>query len=647
LWYDVEVFRLKSHSLIHKEKMALISLQDITLAFGGPLLFDQMSLQVEQGERVALLGRNGVGKTTLMKVIAGNLKVDSGEVVYQRGIRVTHLPQEVPTDITGNLFDLVLSGLGGREKLLSDYHHVNHRLQTEYSDQLMNELGRLQAEMDHTNAWETNSQVEDVIAHMKLDPESNFENLSGGQKRRALLAKALVLKPEVLLLDEPTNHLDLETINWLEEFLKTYPGTIFFVTHDRMFMQHLATKIVELDRGKLFSWSCDYPTFLERKQAALDAEATERALFDKKLAQEEVWIRQGIKARRTRNQGRVVALERLRAQKKAQRHAIGKVRMKAQEADRSGQLVTKAENISQSYGGKYLIRNFTTEIMRGDKIGVIGPNGSGKTTLLRILLGKLEPEKGSVRLGTNLQIAYYDQLREQLDENKTVAENIADSKDTVVINGRSRHIMGYLQDFLFSPDRARTPVKVLSGGERNRLFLARLFTKPSNLLVMDEPTNDLDVETLELLEELLVDYAGTLLLVSHDRAFLNNVVTSTLVLEGDGRIEEYPGGYDDWLKLRRTVPNQAEILQPEVKKDPEPKPKLSSKEERELAKLPLEIEKLEAEQEKLFAQMAESGFYQKASKEIAEVKAKSEAVVEKLSKLYSRWEQLEGTKKKV
>ncbi len=631
--------------------MALISLQDITLAFGGPVLFDRLVLQLEAGERVALLGRNGVGKTTLMKVMAGELKPDSGLVVYQKGIRVTHLPQEVPADITGNLYDLVLSGLGTRAKLLSDYHHVNHRLQTEYSEQLMNELGRLQAEMDHSNAWETSQQVEDVIAHMKLDPESCFENLSGGQKKRALLAKALVLKPDILMLDEPTNHLDIESIDWLEEFLKTYEGTVIFVTHDRVFMQRLATKIIELDRGRLYSWACDYQTFLERKQMALDAEASERAQFEKKLAQEEIWIRQGIKARRTRNEGRVVALERMREQKKAQRQAMGTVRMKAHEADRSGQLVAKAENLTHAFGEKLLIRNFSTEIMRGDKIGLIGPNGSGKTTLLRILLGQLEPQQGSVRLGTNLQIAYYDQLREQLDESKTVVENVCGSGETVTINGRSRHVMGYLQEFLFSPERARTPVRVMSGGERNRLFLARLFTKPANLLVMDEPTNDLDVETLELLEELLIDYPATVLLVSHDRAFLNNVVTSTIVLEGNGVVNEYPGGYEDWVKLsrlRKNAPVKATPL-PAATKAAVPEKKaaaksLSASEKRELEKLPEKIQKLESEQEKLCAVLADPALYQKDRGKIAKAREQSELLARELRELYARWEHLESRK---
>jgi len=630
--------------------MALISLQDITLAYGGPPLFDHMDLQVEQGERVALLGRNGVGKTTLMKVMAGHLQPDSGQVVYQKGIRVTHLPQEVPSGIAGTVFDLVLSRLGDRVKLLSDYHHVNHRLQTEYSEQLMRQLGDLQAEMDHTQGWETNREVEEAISRVKLDPESLVEALSGGQKKRALLARALVLKPEILLLDEPTNHLDIEAIDWLEGFLKEYPGTIFFVTHDRTFMTHLATRIVELDRGRLFSWACDYATFLERKQMALDAEAAERERFEKKLEKEEIWIRQGIKARRTRNQGRVVALERLRAKKRAERRGIGSVRMKAQATEQSGHLIAKVHHIYHGFSGKNLIRDFSIKIMRGDKIGVIGPNGCGKTTLLRLLLGQIEPEKGSVHVGTGLQIAYYDQLREQLDLEKTVAQNVSESGDTVIVNGKPKNIIGYLQDFLFSPDRARTPVKVLSGGERNRLFLARLFAKPSNMLVMDEPTNDLDVETLELLEELLVEYQGTVLLVSHDRSFLNNVVTSTLAMEGGGAVREYPGGYDDWLSQRITKPEGGGEKTAASKASQTPGKNQSASgfsalEQRELKDLLKKIEKVEAAKEALYNLMAEPGFYQKDPKEISRVKLQAEAYSAELAQMYDRWEALEKLKK--
>jgi len=629
--------------------MALISLQDVSLAFDGPLLFDEMTLQLEKGERVALLGRNGVGKTTLMKVMSGEIKVDKGSVIYQKGMKITHLSQEVPSNITGSVFDIVLSGLGGRVKLLSDYHHVSHRLQTEYSEQLMKQLGDLQSEMDHSNGWETARQVEEVIAEMKLDSESNFEELSGGQKRRTLLGKALVMKPEILLLDEPTNHLDIEAIDWLETFLKAYPGTVIFVTHDRMFMQHLATKIVELDRGKLYSWSCDYQTFLERKELAIHAEASERERFEKKLAEEEIWVRQGIKARRTRNEGRVKALERMREAKRAQRQTIGKVRMKVQETDLSGERVIKVDHLNHHYGDLCLIRNFSTKIVRGDKIGVIGPNGSGKTTLLRLLLGKIPPQKGTVHLGTNLEISYYDQLRELLDEDKTVAQNVCETGDILTINGKSKHVLGYLQDFLFSPSRARTPVRVLSGGERNRLFLARLFTKPSNLLVMDEPTNDLDVETLELLEELLVVYSGTLLLVSHDRAFLNNVVTSTMVLEGNGVIGEYPGGYDDWLSQRKIAHplEQMEDVEKikELKKERVRKPgSLSFKEKRELEGLPEKIEKLEADQAERINIMGDREFYKKDPKEIADIKLKLQETAENLLEAYKRWEFLDKLK---
>ena len=625
--------------------MALISIQDIKLAFGGPLLFDGLSLQIEAGERIALLGRNGVGKTTLMKTIAGNVSIDEGQIIYQKGIQVTHLPQEVPLDITGPVFDVVLSGLGARAKLLHDYHEVSHRLETDHSPALLNQLDKLQAEITHADAWDLNNEVELVIAQMKLDPDSLFEKLSGGQKRRALLARALVLKPDVLLLDEPTNHLDIDSINWLEMFLKDFPGTLFFVTHDRMFMTHLATRIVELDRGKTFNWSCDYQTFLARKEQALEVEAAQRAEFDKKLAEEEIWIRKGVKARRTRNEGRVKALFRLREEKRQQRQVLGKARMIAQESESSGHLVVKAANLGFSYHEKPIVKNFSTQIMRGDKIGVLGPNGSGKTTLLRLLLGQLQPQLGKVRLGTNLEIAYYDQLREQLDEERTVIENVATGGDTVMINGKPRHIIGYLQDFLFTPDRARTPVKVLSGGERNRLFLARLFTKPSNLLIMDEPTNDLDIETQELLEELLMDYSGTLLLVSHDRSFLNNVVTSTMVIEAEGQVNEYAGGYDDWLNYSQQQGSATVIKTVEPKPIKEVKLKtnkqLSYKEQRELEALPAKIEKLEEEQAKLVALLSDISFYQQDPREAARIQVRSEAVAEELLEVYARWEKLE------
>lgn len=629
--------------------MALISLQEISLKFSGPLIFDCLNLQLEPGERVAMLGRNGAGKTTLMKVMAGQLSIDDGNVICQKGIEITHLPQEVPTNMEGSVYDIVLSGLGERAKLLSKYHTLTHRLHTEQTPELLKQLDALQSELDRTGCWDVNNQVENVIAQMKLDAESNFLNLSGGQKRRVLLAQALVLKPEVLLLDEPTNHLDIDSINWLEGFLSNYPGTVFFVTHDRMFMQHLATRIIELDRGKIYSWSCNYKTFLERKQAALDIEEAEWNRFDKKLDKEELWIRQGIKARRCRNEGRVRALMQLREKKKAQRKQEEQVRMQPQKSILSGHRVIKVAHLGFSYGSKCLMRDFSTNIMRGDKIGLIGPNGSGKTTLLRLLLGKLAPCKGKITLGTNLEIAYYDQLREQLDEEKTVAENVNGTSETLIINGKPKHILGYLEDFLFPPERSLTPVKVLSGGERNRLLLARLFSKPSNVLVMDEPTNDLDIETMELLEELLLKYPGTLLLVSHDRTFLNNVVTSTIVLEGDGIINEYPGGYDDWLSQRPSapLPESSRTKAVKVRRERE-KPvvarKLTFKEQKELDSLPLKIEKLEEEQKTLFNLFADLAFYQQDPEKINQVKARSEGLSLELEEANNRWIYLEELK---
>lgn len=630
--------------------MALISLQEITLAFGGPVVFDELSLQLEEGERVALLGRNGAGKTTLMRLIAGEFGPDTGQVIRRPSLEITHLPQEIPFGLDGTVFDIVATGLGKAGELLKEFHHITQQMNTESTSAILRQLDRVQSELSHTDGWDINSRIESAIEHMKLDPDADFNRLSGGQKRRALLAKALVIQPDVLLLDEPTNHLDIESIDWLEGFLRKFSGTLLFVTHDRTFMKNLATRIVELDRGRVFSWSCDYATFLERKQMALENERVQAEHFRKKLGEEEIWIRKGVKARRTRNEGRVKALERLREEKKLERKEIGMVNMRAHEAGRSGHLVIKVANLGFWYGEQCLFKNFTANIMRGDKIGIIGPNGSGKTTLLRALLGKIEPTQGKARLGTDLKIAYYDQLREELDEEKSVIENMCDNGDTIVVNGKPRHIIGYMQDFLFSPERARTPVKVLSGGERNRIFLARLFAKPSNILVMDEPTNDLDVETLELLEELLLEYSGTLLLVSHDRAFLNNVVTSTLVIEGENQVNEYPGGYDDWLSQRPDAAgkpveklNKSETPGKKPEKADPVKRKLDSPEEKELKALLGLIERLEARQEELYTLMIEPDFIKKPPGEIMAAREELERVEDELLQGFERWSCLEDS----
>lgn len=625
--------------------MALVNMRNVSAGFGGPLLLDGVNLQIERGERVCLLGRNGAGKSTLLKLINGDIASDGGEITRQQGVSIAYLPQEVPQGLSGKVINIVSSGLGSRGELLTKYHQVGSRLaKGDYS--LLGELDRIGQALDADGGWQIHRQVESVISRMQLDPDAEFENLSAGLKRRVLFAKGSVREPDILLLDEPTNHLDIEAINWLEEFLLDFGGTILFVTHDRMFLRKLATRIIELDRGKLTDWSCDYDTFLKRKQATLEEEAKQWALFDKRLAQEEVWIRKGIRARRTRNEGRVRALKEMREARRRRRELIGTARMQAQEAERSGRLVIEAEDVSFRYGDRIIIRDFSTAIMRGDKVGIIGPSGSGKTTLLNILLGRLSPQKGRVRHGTNLEIVYFDQLREQLDEEKSVLDNVGQGSHTVTINGKPKHIIGYLRDFLFPPERARTPVSVLSGGERNRLLLARLFTKPSNVMVMDEPTNDLDAETLELLEELLLDYTGTVLLVSHDRAFLNNVVTNTLVFEGEEQIHEYVGGYDDWLRQRKvdTSPARKEKAPPKPEKPQtrsERTRKLSYKEQRELEDLPERIEVLEAEQQRLYKFMSDPMFYQRGSSNIAEAQSRLESLRRELSEAYKRWEILE------
>jgi len=624
--------------------VALLSLKQLTVSFGGPNLLDKVDFQLDRGERVCLVGRNGAGKSTLMKVIAGEVKQDSGEVVGQ-GLNIARLEQEVPEGTGGTVFDVVAQGLGDIAPLLIQYHHVIHQLETDSSDKVLAALEKAQHELEAVDGWSVEQKVEAVISRLSLDADMEFSALSGGMKRRVLLAQALVKEPDVLLLDEPTNHLDIASITWLEEFLKSYEGTLLFITHDRMFLQSLATRIIQIDRGNLVSFPGDYANFLVRREALLDEEAQQNALFDKKLAQEEVWIRQGIKARRTRNEGRVRALEQLRRERGARREVQGKAKMQLQDADRSGKLVVEAEGVGQSYDGRVLFKDFNTVIQRGDKIGLIGPNGCGKTTLLSILLGRNKPEFGSVKLGTKIEIAYFDQLRSEIDEEVSVVDNVGQGKDYVTINGADKHVMGYLQDFLFTPERARTPIKSLSGGERNRLLLAKLFTQPANLLVMDEPTNDLDAETLDLLEDLLMNYKGTLLLVSHDRSFLNNVATSTIVFDDDGEVREYVGGYDDWLHQRSQDKRAATPAKEKVKtvvKKVNKKSALTYQEQLDLDLLPKEIEQFELKQAELHKKISAPEFYQQAADKQAKIQDELAQLTTELETSYERWDALEA-----
>ena len=628
--------------------MALLGLQDVSAGFGGPPLLEHMDFQIERGERICLLGRNGVGKSTLMKLICGELEPESGIISRAPSLTVTSLSQVVPTGLKGTVFDVVSEGLGPRGKLLAEYHLLSHRIATEpHSESLLRLLDKLQHRLDMESGWQLNHRVEMIIEKIKLDADAQVETLSSGMKRRVLLAQAIVREPDILLLDEPTNHLDIEAITWLEEFLSQYSGTLMFVSHDRAFVKKLATRIIELDRGRLTGYDCSYKTYLVRKEAALKVESVENALFDKKLAQEEVWIRKGIKARRTRNEGRARALKKMREGRSHRKELTGTVRMQLQDARLSGRLVIEAKDIAFAYTpDQPIVQSFSTLIMRGDKIGVIGPNGSGKTTLLRVLLKELAAQQGTIRHGVNLEVAYFDQSHAQLDGAKSVYESIADGSETLTINGAPRHIIGYLQDFLFTPDRSRNSVANLSGGERNRLLLARLFAQPSNVLVLDEPTNDLDMETLDLLEEFLLNYPGTVLLVSHDRAFLNNVVTSTLVLEGDGAVKEYDGGYDDWVRQSKKtfqLPEQPEKIVSEkiVTKPTSERPrKLSFKEKKELQALPQLIETLETEQRQLHEAMADPDFYKQGA-DVAAAAARLEELKEQLENAYARWETLE------
>ena len=631
--------------------MALLGLKDVSIAFGGPRLLDGAQCAIERGERICLLGRNGAGKSTVLKLLDGTIRPDAGEVVRQGGISVTRLSQEIPDDLTGSIFDVVAGGVGPAGALLAQYHQASLRVAASPDDASLRALDRLHQALDAANAWQVHTRIETALEQLGLEADAPFTAASGGRKRQTLLARALVREPDILLLDEPTNHLDIEAVEWMEQFLIARGITLVFVTHDRAFLRRVATRIWELDRGTLADWGVDYDTYLVRKEAALEVEAAEFAEFDKKLAREEVWIRTGIQARRTRNEGRVRALEALRVERAARRDRVGTVRLPQQEAERSGRLVVEARGLCFARSERPIVRDAELTIMRGDRVGIIGPNGSGKTTLVRLLLGELAPDAGTVRLGTNLEIAYFDQLREQLDPERSVFDSVADGAPMVRVGGSERHVNGYLQDFLFSPDRVRTPVKALSGGERNRLLLARLFTRSFNLLVMDEPTNDLDLETLDLLEDRLLEYGGTLLVVSHDRAFLDAVVTSTIVLEGRGRVAEYAGGYSDWVRQRPArasvtdgkpaAPKAAPATAPSASTPaPTKKRKLSFAESKELAALPDRIEAAEAAREMILTQLQDPTVLRDGQAALA-AHQRLTAIDAEVAALLERWEALE------
>ncbi len=627
--------------------MPALSLREVTVAFGGPPLLENASFVLDERERVAVLGRNGAGKSTLLTLLDRTIAPDRGEVIHSSGLTVARLGQTIPSDIDGSIYDVAANGLGEAGTLLARYHDASHQVAESGDAAALDRMGRLHHELDARDAWQLQTRVETVLSHLGLDPDLPFRAASGGRRRQALLARALIREPDVLLLDEPTNHLDIDAIEWMEQYLIERNSTLVFVTHDRAFLRRMATRVIDLDRGRLVDWGADYDTYLARKEAALENEEREWALFDKKLAKEEAWIRQGIKARRTRNMGRVRALYSLRQERGARRERVGTVTMQAQEAERSGRLVLDVHQAGIAIGGRNIVSGLSTTIARGDRIGLIGPNGSGKTTLLRMLLGELPPTEGTIRHGTGLEIAYFDQLRDQLDPERTVFESIAGGADHVEIGENRRHVLGYLQDFLFTPDRARTPVGVLSGGEKNRLLLARLFTRSFNLLALDEPTNDLDIETLDLLEELLLNFSGTLLLVSHDRAFLDNLVTSTLVLEGNGKVGEYAGGYTDWLRQRqaasaaKAAPKPAPTsASPKAEQGAAKRRKLSFKETKELESLPDRIDALERERDELYQSLADLEFLRNGSATAA-AKARLVAIDGELAAATVRWEELE------
>ena len=636
--------------------MPVVTLDHVSMAYGHLPLLADASLQVEPRERVCVIGRNGTGKSTLLQIISGDLPPEGGSVWRQPGLRIGRLAQDVPLSDPRPVFDIVSEGLGDLGDLVAAYHHAAVQVAEGMASGALETLGRLQHELEERDGWRLEQRVEMVLARLGLPADASVQTLSGGWRRRVLLARALVGQPDLLLLDEPTNHLDIETMTWLETLLVDYPGAVVFVTHDRVFLQRVATRIIELDRGRLTSWPGDYATFVTKKEEWLANEAVQNEKFDKRLAEEEAWLRQGIKARRTRNEGRVRALVAMRAERADRRARIGAVRLQVDMAERSGQVVFDADHVTKGFGGAPVVRDASVRVMRGDRIGLIGPNGSGKTTLLRLLIGDLAPDAGDVRRGAGVQIAHYDQQREQLDPDRTVFDTIGDGNDMVIVNGQPQHVHGYLKQFLFPPERASSPVRALSGGERNRLLLARLFARPANVLVLDEPTNDLDIETLELLEALLIDWPGTLLLVSHDRAFIDNVVTSTVVFEGGGRVKEYVGGYEDWLRQRpdpqpgpaapaaggRVLRDTAVDTVGRVLLDPALPKKLTYREQQELKDLPARIEALEVEQQALNAKVAGADFYKESGEAIKEALARVASLQEQLLLAYARWDELES-----
>ncbi len=624
--------------------MTLLNLKNVSFTYINENIVENVDLSIKEGEKIALLGRNGSGKTTLMKIINGDIKNYKGKMFRKAELKTTFLLQQVPKNIEGTTAEVVTSGLGHVGKLITDFLKITSRISAEPdNDALMNKLHRMEKNIEANAAWELERNVDEVITHLSLNPNSDFTNLSAGNKRKVLLAKCLVTEPDILLLDEPTNHLDIKSITWLEDFIRDYKGSVVFVTHDRAFLKKLSQRIIDIDLGRVKTWDCTYEEFIENKQQLIDSEKKEKELFEKKLSREEKWIREGVRERRKRDQGRVRALLEMREKKRKQKQRVGNAKMQIQQSDLSGKRVIRAKNISFSYSHQTIVNDFSIDILRGEKIGIIGDNGCGKTTLIKLLLKQIEPDAGNVEHGTNLQVAYFDQLHAQLELGKSVYENVTHGTYTVVIDGKSRNVFGYLQDFLFTPDRAKTSVKNLSGGERNRLLLARLFSQPCNLLILDEPTNDLDLETMQLLEEQLLNFNGTILMVSHDRQFLDNVVTSCFAFEAPGVVNEYTGGYRDYIdhKKQQQVyePTPEEKKKPKTKK--KEKTKLSYHEQRELKSLPDKIENLEEHLNKLHDKMSDPDFYKEQNSKISETKNRLETIEAQLSELYQRWEYLE------